>query len=94
VTLAGLVRDAILVIEGQLRFDEFIEDWRVNAKKLTPIDELREREACRLIIRWPGGAGDIRFIQRLEETLKPCTGGRCGVAVCYMGSGARDTRAR
>jgi DNA polymerase-3 subunit alpha len=88
-----IARDAILVVEGQLRFDEFIEDWRVNAKKLTPIEELREREARRLIIRWPGGMGDIRFIQRLEETLKPCTGGRCGVAVHYMGSGARATLA-
>jgi DNA polymerase-3 subunit alpha len=88
-----IARDAILVVEGQLRFDEFIEDWRVNAKKLTPIEELREREARRLIIRWPGGAGDIRFIQRLEETLRPCTGGRCGVAVHYMGSGARATLA-
>lgn len=88
-----IARDAILVVEGQLRFDEFIEDWRVNAKKLTPIAELREREARRLIIRWPGSAGDIRFIQRLEETLKPCTGGRCGVAVHYMGSGARATLA-
>jgi DNA polymerase-3 subunit alpha len=88
-----IVRDAILVVEGQLRFDEFIEDWRVNAKKLTPIEELREREARRLIIRWPGGAGDIRFIQRLEETLKLWAGGRCGVAVHYMGSGARATLA-
>jgi DNA polymerase-3 subunit alpha len=88
---AVIVRDAILVVEGQLRFDEFIEDWRLNAKKLTPIDELREREARKLIIRWPGAQGDIRFIQRLAETLKPCTGGRCGVAVHYLGSGARAT---
>ena len=76
-----------------MRFDEFIEDWRVNARKLTPIEELREREARRLIIRWPGGAGDIRFIQRLEETLRPCTGGRCGVAVHYVGPRARATLA-
>ncbi len=88
-----IVRDAILVVEGQLRFDEFIEDWRVNAKKLTPIEELREREARRLIIRWPGGEGDIRFIQRLEETLKLWAGGNCGVAVHYMSSGARATLA-
>ena len=88
-----IARDAILVVEGQLRFDEFIEDWRLNARKLTPIDELREREARRLIIRWPAGSGDMRFIQRLEEALKPCTGGRCGVAVHYMGSCARATLA-
>ena len=88
---AVIVRDAILVVEGQLRFDEFIEDWRINAKKLTPIDELREREARRLVIRLPAAAGDDRFLQRLEETLRPRRGGQCGVAVHYIGDEARGT---
>ena len=88
-----IARDAILVIEGQLRFEDFLEDWRLHAKKLTPIDELREREARCLVLRWPAGNGDIRFIQRLEDTLRPCTGGHCGVAVHYSGSGARATLA-
>jgi DNA polymerase III alpha subunit len=43
---AVIARDAILVVEGQLRYDEFIDDWRINAKKLTPIEILREREAA------------------------------------------------
>ena len=38
---AVIVRDAILVVEGQLRYDEFIDDWRINAKKLTTA-----RRAC------------------------------------------------
>ncbi len=84
-----IVKDAILVAEGQLRYDEFIEDWRVNAKKLTPIDQLREREARRLIIRWPEGAAGVGFIDALEGALKPHTGGGCGVAVHYQGAGAR-----
>jgi DNA polymerase-3 subunit alpha len=88
---AVIARDAILVVEGQLRFDEFIEDWRINAKKLTPIDELREREARRLVIRLPAAAGDDRFLQRLEETLRSRRGGQCGVAVHYIGDEARGT---
>ena len=88
---AVIARDAILVVEGQLRFDEFIEDWRINAKKLTPIDELRERDARCLVIRLPAAAGDDRFLQRLEETLRTRRGGQCGVAVHYIGDEARGT---
>ena len=88
---AVIARDAILVVEGQLRFDEFIEDWRINAKKLTPVDELREREARRLVIRVPAAAGDDRFLQRLEETLRTGRGGQCGVALNYIGDEARGT---
>ena len=86
-----IARDAILVIEGQLRFDEFIEDWRVNARKLQPLDEIRVREARRLLIRMPAAEDDARFMQRLEETLRPCRGGQCGVAVRYVGDQAQAT---
>ncbi len=90
---AVIARDVILVVEGQLRFDEFVEDWRINAKKLTPIDELREREARRLQIRLPAGGGDDRLLQRLEDILRPCRGGRCSVAIHYIGGEARGTLA-
>ncbi|MEX2150832.1 MAG: DNA polymerase III subunit alpha [Steroidobacteraceae bacterium] len=88
---AMIARDAILIVEGQLRFDEFIEDWRINAKKLTPIDEVRVREARSLLIRMPAADGEVLFMQRLEETLRPCRGGQCHVAVHYVGSQARAT---
>ncbi|HEU5468794.1 MAG TPA: DNA polymerase III subunit alpha [Steroidobacteraceae bacterium] len=88
---AAVARDAILVVEGQLRYDEFIDDWRINARKLTPIDELREREARRLTIRLPAGGGDGRLIGRLEEALRSGRGGRCAVALHYIGGEARGT---
>jgi DNA polymerase-3 subunit alpha len=90
---AVLVRDAILVVEGQLRYDEFIDDWRINAKKLTPIDTLRELEARRLTIRLPGGVGDGRLLARLEEILRGGRGGSCAVSVHYIGEEARGTLA-
>ncbi len=88
---AAVVRDAILVVEGQLRYDEFIDDWRINARKLTPIDELREREARRLLVRLPAGGADGRLIGRLEEVLRGGRGGRCAVALHYIGGEARGT---
>ena len=88
---AVIARDAILVVEGQLRYDEFIDDWRINAKKLTPIDELRERDARRLVIRLPAGGGDGRLLAKLEEILRGGRGGRCAVAAHYIGGEARGT---
>ena len=88
---AVIARDAILVVEGQLRYDEFIDDWRINAKKLTPVHELRERDARRLKIRLPAGGGDARLQARLEEILRSGRGGRCAVELHYIGGEARGT---
>ncbi|MCC7199034.1 MAG: DNA polymerase III subunit alpha [Gammaproteobacteria bacterium] len=84
-----IAKDAILVVEGKLRFDEFIEDWRLNAQKLMDIDQAREQLARRLIIRWPDRADGLRLLANLEDVLKPHTKGRCGVAIHYTGASAR-----
>jgi len=86
-----IARDAILVVEGLLRYDEFIDGWRINAKKLTPIHELREREARRVKIRLPACSGDGRLLGRLEEILRTGRGGRCAVELHYIGDEARGT---
>ncbi|MBC7984363.1 MAG: DNA polymerase III subunit alpha [Candidatus Obscuribacterales bacterium] len=89
---AVITKNAILVVEGNLRFDEFIEDWRLNAKRITEIEKAREQFARRLIIRWPenitNGVGG-KFISNLEQVLKPYRRGQCGVAVHYRSAEAR-----
>lgn len=85
----GLIaKSAILVVEGSLRFDEYIEGWRLTAKKVVDIDHAREQYARRLIIRWPVGA-DRNFVKTLETSLRPFRGGRCAVALRYHGGDAR-----
>jgi DNA polymerase-3 subunit alpha len=84
-----IARDAILVVEGLLRFDEFIEDWRINAKKLTSVDTVREREARRIVLRWPSNGNGARLVGELEEVLKPFRSGRCGVALQYSSDNAK-----
>jgi DNA polymerase-3 subunit alpha len=76
-------QDAILVVEGGLRWDDFIEGWRVGAKKLIHVDQIREQQARRLLLRWPEGAEPQAFVRQLEALLKPARGGRCSVAVFY-----------
>lgn len=83
-----IVKDAILLIDGQLRFDEFSEGWRLNAKRLLDIDQAREQQARRLVIHWPATLAGGDAIMQLAELLKPYVGGACSVAIRYEGASA------
>jgi DNA polymerase-3 subunit alpha len=76
-----IVKDAILIVEGNLRFDDFIEAWRLQAKSLMDIDRARERFARRLWLRWPEELDGPKGMARFEEILKPYLKGPCGVSV-------------
>jgi DNA polymerase-3 subunit alpha len=76
-----IVKDAILVIEGSLKFDDFIEGWRLQAKSLMDIDRARERFARRLWLRWPAAFDGPEGLARFEDMLKPYLRGPCGVSV-------------
>jgi DNA polymerase-3 subunit alpha len=82
-----IVKDAILVIDGGLRFDDFIEAWRLQAKALLPIDKARERYARRLWLRWPAEFDGPQGLNRFEELLKPHLRGPCGVSVVIQRPG-------
>jgi DNA polymerase-3 subunit alpha len=87
---AQIARDAILVVEGNLRFDDFADDWRVAAKRIIGVAQAREQYARRLVLRWPAGVnGDgSRVISALEQALRPSRGGQCAVAIRYAGEDA------
>ncbi len=76
-----IVKDAILVIEGALRFDDFIEAWRLQAKSLMDIDRARERFARRLWLRWPAAFDGPEGMRQFEDLLKPYLRGPCSIGV-------------
>jgi DNA polymerase III subunit alpha len=76
-----IVKDAILIIEGTLRFDDFIEAWRLQAKTIIDIDRARERYARRLWFKWPAEFDDAQGMSRFEQMLKPYLRGPCRVSV-------------
>ena len=84
-----LAKDAILVIEGGLRYDDFIDDWRVTAREIMEIEKAREQHASRIVINWSGESNGREFILALQQVLKPHTRGSCGVSVNYAGTQAR-----
>jgi len=86
-----VVRDAILVVDGSLRWDDFIDDWRLAAKRIIDVDQAREQYARRIVLRWPAAAknGDAsRLVSALEQALKPSQGGKCAVAIRYASGDA------
>jgi DNA polymerase III subunit alpha len=87
------VKDAVVVVDGQLRFDEFLNGWRVTARRLRSADEAIVEHARRITIRWNcNGAGNgaaREFVTKLKEALRPFKPGRCEVCVQYAGPEAR-----
>jgi len=80
-----IVKDAVLVVVGQLRFDDFLNAWRVTAQRVRSVDEAIEEHARRITIQWTADANGTDFVRSLKETLQPFTHGRCEVCVEYAG---------
>jgi DNA polymerase-3 subunit alpha len=85
-----IVKDALVLVEGQLRFDEQGDTWRIAAKKVTELDRAREQQAHRLVLIWPRANGSDQglMLQRLADTLAAHRPGPCAVGVRYTGEQA------
>ena len=84
-----LKKDALLVVEGRLSFDEFINGWRITAREVIDMDEAREAAVRGLVIRWDAEDVDREFPRRLRETLTPFRDGGCRVMVHYRNGTAQ-----
>ncbi|HTW74687.1 MAG TPA: DNA polymerase III subunit alpha [Steroidobacteraceae bacterium] len=87
-----IVKDALVQVEGALRFDEFSDAWRLAAKQLASLASVRERLAHTLLLSWPAQAGPA-LLARLEGLLREARGGQCRVLLRYRGAAAGGTLA-
>ena len=83
-----VIKDEMLVVEGQLRFDDFLNDWRLTARNVSRVDETIEQRALRLTIRWPSGQNGTDLVHELKRVLDPFVHGTCKVSIEYAGSRA------
>jgi DNA polymerase-3 subunit alpha len=83
-----IAKDALVLVEGMLRFDEFSDSWRLSARKLTELDKVRESQARRLVLKWPARSNSKVLLGRLAEVLTPWRPGPCPITVEYTGAGA------
>ncbi|MBS0556455.1 MAG: DNA polymerase III subunit alpha [Proteobacteria bacterium] len=76
-----LTRDAILVVEGGLAWDDFAGALRLRARRVLTLNEACERQAKLLRIRLNGIGAD--FLDRLRDTLAGYRGGQTPLRVAY-----------
>jgi DNA polymerase-3 subunit alpha len=83
-----IAKHATLLADGQLRYDDFINGWRITARRIRSADDAIEEHARRLTVRWPAEGGGADFVRELQQVLQPFTRGRCEVCIEYRKSGA------
>jgi DNA polymerase III subunit alpha len=80
-----VAKDRILVIEGRLAFDEYLDACRMTVKRVLDMERARDEYARRLLLDWDPAAADDGFVHRLQTGLEPFLGGHCEVWIRYLG---------
>ena len=83
-----ITKDALVLVDGMLRFDEFSDSWRLSARRLTELDKVRETQARRLVLKWPRNGSPNVLLNRLAEVLTPWRPGPCPITIEYTGARA------
>jgi DNA polymerase-3 subunit alpha len=86
-----IVKDALVQVEGALRFDEFSDAWRLAARQLQSLETVRERLARHLLISWPHAADARLLLPGLEAALRSARDGQCTVLLRYRCREANGT---
>ncbi|MGE6106518.1 DNA polymerase III subunit alpha [Aeromonas sobria] len=82
-------KDRILVVSGQVSFDDFSGGLKMSAREVLDINDARERFARAIRIFLDEQRIDERFFQRFNEILEPARAGVCPVQVHYRRPGSR-----
>ncbi|MBU3824762.1 MAG: DNA polymerase III subunit alpha, partial [Candidatus Oceanisphaera merdipullorum] len=84
-----LEKDKILVISGQVSFDDFNGGLKMSAREVLEMSDARERFARGLALNINHSQIDKHFFSQLLEILSPVRAGVCPVRVTYYRPGAR-----
>ena len=86
-----LVKDRLLVVEGEIGEDEFSGGNSVTASAVHDLEAMRERRANHILIELDGDAVDEEVARRLREAIESYRAGRTPILIDYR---RRDARAR
>ncbi|VAW86040.1 DNA polymerase III alpha subunit [hydrothermal vent metagenome] len=84
-----LLKDNILVIEGDVSNDEYSGGLRLNCKELYDLAQAREQFAKRLVLRFDHVRAADDLLDELSHRLAPYREGRCPLVVDYHNSEAK-----
>lgn len=87
-----LNKDSVVLVEGKLSFDEFINGWKVTARNVTAIDDARAAAVRGVELRWTSTTYDPDRLAALQALLAAHRG-NCPVLIRYAnGTGAAPVK--
>ena len=89
-----LVKDTLLVADGNLSWDDFAGQLRLSAENLMSMEQARVAFAKRLLLSRTADSGaeeaTAAWIEELRDTLAPFQGGHCPVHIEYQTRSAQS----
>jgi DNA polymerase-3 subunit alpha len=80
---------SLVAVSGNLRFDDFVSSWRLNAREVLDLDRLVEDRATGLLLRWRAGIDRGMNADSIRELLSRYRPGPCSVSVFYSSNGTQ-----
>jgi DNA polymerase-3 subunit alpha len=77
------------IVCGKIRYDDYIDGWRVSVNEVKDIDRVIEQKASRLVIHWLERDAGGLDTNALREILEPYRPGRCAVSLLYRNGNAQ-----
>jgi DNA polymerase III, alpha subunit len=84
-----LQRDSVIIVTGQVSFDDFSQGLRMSVRDLMTLDDARSRYAKSLAISLEEKQITPSFIKQLKGVLEPAIGGSLPINIYYLGSQGR-----
>lgn len=84
-----IIKDAIICVEGEVRFDDFSGGLKMQVKNVLSLGEARLRFAKNISVNIHQQQIDEAFIEQFQQLLVPKIESGCPVIVDYRCSGAR-----
>jgi DNA polymerase-3 subunit alpha len=80
-----LEKDRILVVQGQVSFDDFSGGIKMTAREVMDLGSARERWASGLSLTIDGTRADGAFWEAFCKAMEPYRNGTCPVTISYLG---------
>ena len=84
-----LQKDTVVVVSGQVSFDDFSGGLKMSVRDLMTLDEARSRYAKSLAVSLSEEQISSSFIKKLKEMLAPVSGGTLPINVYYQSTKGR-----
>jgi DNA polymerase-3 subunit alpha len=83
-----LVKDQLVVVQGNLDYDDFVDGYRLSVDSVMTMSEAREAYARRLVLSVTASRAANGLIPNLREVLASYGEGSCPVWLAYQGETA------